>query len=624
MKAIKLAVAFLVVLAGSRPSIAAEPTGRTSLDPPVLLPDGREFKTWENPLAFARTYYVDQAHAQASDENRGTQDRPLRTIDRAAQLLQPGERAVVAAGVYRERVRPARGGTGPERMISYEAAPGAKVILSGSRVVTSPWSPSQWSPASSSARVWKTQLPKEFFPEGNPFGERNLTDAQIDRSMPWAVSTKGKPPNTLRRGLVFQSGRRLKQVARCDELRAAAGAYWVEEDGLTLHVRPQGDLDPRNVEFEVTTRDLIFAPAVFGLGYVRVKGFTIQHSGNCFPRPQQGALSAMRGHHWILEDNAVRQCNVIGIDVGDQFDIAGPKLAQGGQHIVRRNLVTDCGIGGIEGTGVEHTLIEENLICRCGWQRAQFIWETGGIKVHLTLGTLIRRNVIQDTIDGPGIWMDWQNRNSRCTQNVVLRTTTANGGIFMEASQVPNLVDHNVVWGTRGNGIYQHDCDELVVAHNLVVQSSDAGVRMQVCQGRQVGGRLSTAKRNKILNNILVGNGRPLAISDAENTIDYNVFGAGGTPFDLAAWQKQRGWDRHSAAAEVEVRLNPQTLELTYSARTPLPKCPLIPGLNRDFFGSHRPGPEVAAGPWAEVPPGARKVPLCPAWISPAVLRGAS
>jgi hypothetical protein len=38
-------------------------------------------------------------------------------------VLQPGERVVVAAGVYRERIKPARGGSGPAALISYEAAP---------------------------------------------------------------------------------------------------------------------------------------------------------------------------------------------------------------------------------------------------------------------------------------------------------------------------------------------------------------------------------------------------------------------------------------------------------------------------------------------------------------------
>jgi hypothetical protein len=39
---------------------------------------------------------------------------------------------VIAAGTYRECVRPARGGSSPDRMISYEAAPGATVIVKAS------------------------------------------------------------------------------------------------------------------------------------------------------------------------------------------------------------------------------------------------------------------------------------------------------------------------------------------------------------------------------------------------------------------------------------------------------------------------------------------------------------
>jgi len=42
---------------------------------------------------------------------------------------------VIAEGVYRECVRPARGGSSAESMISYEAAPGAKVVIKGSAVV---------------------------------------------------------------------------------------------------------------------------------------------------------------------------------------------------------------------------------------------------------------------------------------------------------------------------------------------------------------------------------------------------------------------------------------------------------------------------------------------------------
>jgi alpha-L-arabinofuranosidase len=600
-----MTIALLLAAFGIAGASAAE---RTSLSPPVCLPNGEEFKTWETPLRFSRTYHVAQNHPKASDDNPGTADLPLKTIDRAAQLLQPGERVVVGPGVYRERVRPARGGTEPGRMISYEAAPGAAVTIRGSELLKTTWTPSHENGQPAAFGVWIAKLPKDLFPRENPFAQLNLTDQRIDECMDWAIGTKGKPPNTLRRGLVFQNGDRLTQVARYGELAAAPGTYWVEPDGLALHVHPLANADPNTLRIEITTRSTIFAPQDFGLGYIRVKGFTIEHAGNCFPRPQQGALSAMRGHHWIIENNTVRQCNAIGIDIGNQFDTAGPPLAAGGQHIVRRNTVSDCGIGGIEGTAIQRTLIEENHIFRCGWQRAELIWETGGIKVHGALGALIRHNVIHDTIDAPGIWMDYQNRNSRCTQNVIFRTKTSKGGIFMEASQAPNLVDRNIVWAAEGSGIYQHDCDELLVIHNLVGRCTDAGIRMQICQGREVGGRLSTAKRNKILGNILLDNGGPLAISDPENSSDWNVFGRGRKPFDLAGWQKAHGWDTHSTMAEISAAFNANTVELSWSVSGGTPKCPRQPVLTTDFTGRPYVAAAIPPGPFSVVPSVAERI----------------
>jgi alpha-L-arabinofuranosidase len=581
-----------------------------SLSPPVLLPNGREFKTWETSLQFSRTYYVTPSHPQASDENSGAQDKPLRTINRAAQVLQPGERVVIGAGTYRERVRPARSGTGPDRMISYEAAPGATVVLSGSMPLTGRWTPSVHDGRPGPAVVRMFRLPAGLFPDENPFRLVNLADEQIDKCMDWAVGTKGKAPNTLRRGLVFQDGQRLRQVAAYAELAAAPGSYWVEPDGRTVHLHPLQGADPNQAQIEVTVRGMVFAPSDCGLGYIRVKGLTVQHSGNCFPRPQEGAISARRGHHWIIEDTIVRQCNAIGIDIGNQFDTSGPPLAEGGRHIVRRNVVSDCGIGGIEGTGIQHTLIEENRISGCGWQRAQYIWETGGIKVHCTVGTLLRKNLIQDSIDAPGIWMDYENQNSRCTQNVVIRAGADQGGIFMEASQRPNMVDRNVVWASTRSGIYQHDCDELIIAHNLIGQCGDAAVRMQVCQGRQVGGRTTTAKRNKIVNNVFIDNGRELAISDPDNVCDYNVFSPGRRPFDLGQWQRAHGWDKHSFKAEIEANWNPRTLELTWSGDGETAPAPAVDGVTYDFWDHPFPGKLAAPGPFGPVPRRSAKIRL--------------
>src|SRR5947208_2844443 len=62
------------------------------------LPDGTEVRTWDKPLQFTKTYFVDGSSPNAADTGPGTKERPFKTIDKAAQVLQPGERVVIADG----------------------------------------------------------------------------------------------------------------------------------------------------------------------------------------------------------------------------------------------------------------------------------------------------------------------------------------------------------------------------------------------------------------------------------------------------------------------------------------------------------------------------------------------
>ena len=86
---------------------------------------------------------------------------PLRTIQRAADLAQPGDTVTVHAGVYRERVNPPRGGESDTKRIVYQAAPGEKVVITGSEEVKN-WEKVQ-------DGVWKATLPNTIFGGFNPY-----------------------------------------------------------------------------------------------------------------------------------------------------------------------------------------------------------------------------------------------------------------------------------------------------------------------------------------------------------------------------------------------------------------------------------------------------------------------
>ncbi len=174
---------FLIFLLAAAVAVASNST----------LPDGTEFQSWEKAFHFSKTYYVDGQAKNADDKGPGSKERPFRTINAAAQVLQPGERVVIAEGVYRECIRPARGGAGPDAMISYEAAPSAKVVVKGATVVKD-WKPSEgWNfgldPESHHpVKAWELRLEPAMFPNGyNPFEVDNevvLLERQLFRHIP--------------------------------------------------------------------------------------------------------------------------------------------------------------------------------------------------------------------------------------------------------------------------------------------------------------------------------------------------------------------------------------------------------------------------------------------------------
>ena len=108
----------------------------TQKDLSALLPDGRSYEFWEKDPVWEKELFVDGSNPAASDDNDGSETAPFRTIGRAAVLATPGTRVRIHAGLYRECVSPAMGGTDPAHMISYEAFGDGDVVVSASEEVT--------------------------------------------------------------------------------------------------------------------------------------------------------------------------------------------------------------------------------------------------------------------------------------------------------------------------------------------------------------------------------------------------------------------------------------------------------------------------------------------------------
>ena len=474
-------VSLALLLIGAGCGMGQRAVSLQGLNPPVLKPSGQEFKFWRNQTVFATTYHVDGNSPQASDQNPGTQELPFKTINRAADVLQPGERVLVHAGIYRECIRPARGGSSPSQMIGFHAEDG--VIVRGSEPVGNKWVVQEPLRA-----VWALDLKTVPFGDYNPFTLANLPSSSFD-IMDWAKNLRGKLPYTLPRGMVFQDGQRLRRVATRAELLTVDGSYWTDRQAGELFVRPLGGQDPNGLLMEITTRRAGFRPRVRGLGFIQVRGFVFEQVGNGFPRPQEGGISVGAGHHWLIEENTVRQINGIGIDIGDGWYGGAVKPPERGDedaawNIVRRNHISDTGVCGIAGMPATNALIEENVLRNNTLYAVEKIYECAGIKTHKNQGTLIRRNLIMDNSVN-AIWMDWDNRDTRCTQNVIVNCTT---GIFIEASVIKPycLLDRNIVWGAK-QGILEQDSKNQTIVHNFIGHSKAGIIPRGKVSGRFVG-----------------------------------------------------------------------------------------------------------------------------------------
>src|SRR3954465_15458462 len=111
--------------------------------------------------AMGREWFVRQAdpnaaetHAAADD---GSPDHPLRTINAAAQLAQPGDVVTVGAGIYHEWVSPARGGTEAARIV-YRSVPAHSAIVRGTDVLDA-----ECQPVGDSPGVFTAPLPQPAF-----------------------------------------------------------------------------------------------------------------------------------------------------------------------------------------------------------------------------------------------------------------------------------------------------------------------------------------------------------------------------------------------------------------------------------------------------------------------------
>ena len=431
-------------------------------------------------------YHVNQACG--CDCQEGSAEKPFATINQAAQVALPGDTVVVHTGVYRELVQPRWGGKSNTNRITYQAAPGEKVVIKGSEVITN------WEPANlpgASVPVYRAVIPNSFFKEHNPTGANPFAtllcgDWLMD---PW--------PNCLHTGDVYFDGLSMYESVDLEGVKnpkiktAGPCSPWVgkeetiydtartllvwhaevDADNTTIYAH-FGDFTPEQLvshTIEINVRECCFAPSQVNTNYLTLEGFEVCQAATQWAPPtgvQRGMIDTYWSKGWIVRNCDLHdaKCSALSlgkeISTGDneswrfnrkpgyqyQLEDVFKAVNRGwsfdiiGSHQVYNNVMHDCGQNGVVGhLGCIGSHIHHNRFYNIAMKHEFFGHEIAGIKLHAAIDVKIDHNEFHDCT--LGIWLDWEAQGTQVISNVFYDNFR---DLMIEVTHGPCVVANNI------------------------------------------------------------------------------------------------------------------------------------------------------------------------------------
>lgn len=412
-------------------------------------------------------YYV---NVNGSDSAVGSKESPFKTINHAASIAKAGDTVKVFGGVYREWVDPKNGGTDENNRIIYEAVEGETPIIKGSEIIT------DWEKVE--GNVWKKVINNSFFGDYNPYAEKLWGD--------WLVAPT---EYEIHPGDVYINGKSMYEAKSLEEVYTApkrtVGAddgpivepewtiyQWraeVDENYTTIYCNFQ-NFNPNEELIEINVRKCCFYPKETGVNYITLRGFEIAQAACPFAPPtadQWGMVGPHWSKGWVIENNHLHDAKCSAISLGKEASTGDNKHTRTrrkpgytyqkeavfaalligwnkeniGSHIVRDNVIHDCGQNGVVGhLGCIFSTIKHNHIYNISSKREFNAHELGGIKLHAAIDVVIEDNNIHNC-KCFGTWLDWQAQGTRITKNIYYSNIC---DFMIEVTHGPCTVDNNI------------------------------------------------------------------------------------------------------------------------------------------------------------------------------------
>lgn len=465
------------------------------------------------------TYYV---ATDGSDTNTGTTlQAPLRSLQRAMDLVGPGDTVLMRGGTYREHVTFRTNGT-PSQPITIQAVSNEIPVLKGSAPVTG------WT--LHTGRIWQvsgwTNWSQQVFVDDMPL--QMIGRTRITYYQPVGLDANDLYP----------------------------GSFYVDTNTATLLVWLADGGAPTGRLVEAGVGDY---KAVLRVGHhYRVEGLHIRHANVIVDWP---AVILSQGSH-------MRNCHIT------HNDVAGVMVSD--NAILEQCVIANNGVVGVQSLYTNIT-IRGNLIYSNNVRGFDFDNFAGGIKLYATGTARVESNQVFNNFCN-GIWVDFCRDDSlkRIHANHVYGNRShprSPGGIIagidVEISRHVR-VDNNLVSGNTVVGIRVAESDSCEVLNNtitgtegfagLMARLSERYVPIDQYMERIPGNyEYATLTNNLIANNLLYANdvdhdllwltNNPLpAAGVSANHLDHNLFFNPATGIVLQVGETWTNLSAYSAA----------------------------------------------------------------------------
>lgn len=417
---------------------------------------------------FSTEYYVEKG---GNDDNPGTRMQPFRTIQKAVELMQPGDSCTVSRGLYRECLRPVRSGKAGSPIL-IQAASNETVTLAGVDEATG------WQQSTNQAYRIKVETVMQVLVDGFP-----------------ALSCRSFPQLT--------SGER---------------PVWFHdvENGF-VYVRMPGGEAPHGRHIEIQTR--AWGLDAGGVDYFELRGFNLKGCGVNLAGSRSCRL--LDCHLWWSGDWSRTPLKVFGLTNG--LPCAAAVVMGGGENeMLDSSIIGNIGFAVVMTSGSENNRLVNSLLR--GWERcsgeapAILVQGIAPVIRNVTVmdyagGALLCSNVLNARIenndfhhlgagrtnasmvrlmgDGKGTVLAW---------NWIHDNASVQGeGIRFDGAVENYVVRQNVIWGNSGTAVALEGSSRFNYIVNNTCTMNGSGI------DAGSGAQNNDFRETRILNNILVG-----------------------------------------------------------------------------------------------------------------------